>query len=259
MTKRNHVAGIAAWTHLAASAARAHLAVFAAVAFFLGAVLFAGPVRADNHDDKKLETYKLLNLFGEVFEQVRSQYVEEPSDQELIETAIAGMLAALDPHSSYLNKKSFEEMQVQTKGEFGGLGLEVTMESGVVKVVSPIDDTPAFRAGVKPGDLITHLDGEQVLGLTLSEAVDKMRGPVGADIKLTILRKGREPFDVTITRAVIKIRSVRSRMEGNVGYVRITTFNEKAYKGLKDAIATFRKDKGDDLEGIVLDLRNNPG
>ena len=148
------------------------------------------------------DTYKLLQLFGTVFERVRSDYVEKPSDKELIEAAINGMLTPLDPHSSYMNAKTFEDMQVQTKGEFGGLGIEVTMDQGVVKVVSPIDETPAARAGLQPGDLITHLDGEPVLGLTLSQAVDKMRGPVGADITIKIVREGTDPFDVVITRAV---------------------------------------------------------
>ncbi len=206
------------------------------------------------------ETYRLLNLFGDVFERVRSDYVEEVSDKKLVEAAIAGMLASLDPHSSYLNAKSFSEMQIQTSGKFGGLGIRVTMENGLVKVISPIDDTPAFRAGIEPGDLITHLDGERVLGLTLSQAVEKMRGKVGTDIKLTVRRKGRKgPFDVTITRAVIKIKSVRSRLEGKVGYIRITSFNELAAKGVKKAMADFSKKLGAGMQGIVLDLRNNPG
>ena len=205
------------------------------------------------------DTYRLLNLLGDVFERVRADYVEEPTDQDLIESAITGMLVALDPHSSYLNAKSFREMQVQTRGEFGGLGIEVTMENGLVKVVSPIDDTPAFRAGVEPGDLITHLDGDPVIGLALSEAVEKMRGPVGSDLKITIRREGREPFDVTITRAIIKITSVRSRREGEIGYLRITSFNERTDSGVKKAMEAFHKELDDKLRGIVLDLRNNPG
>src|SRR5918912_317456 len=168
------------------------------------------------------ETYRQLNLFGEVFERVRADYVEEVTDEQLIEYAINGMLSSLDPHSSYLNQKSYSDMRVQTRGEFGGLGIEVTMEGGLVKVVSPIDETPAARAGIKPGDLITHLDGEQVMGLTLPEAVEKMRGPVNSDIKLTIRREGKEPFDVTLTRAVVRIQSVKSRLEGdNIAYIRI--------------------------------------
>jgi len=234
----------------------------------LAAVTVAGllalaPFEAFSAEDKKKtdpnETYRLLNLFGDVFERVRGDYVEEITDEKLVEAAIAGMLISLDPHSSYLNAKSFGEMQVQTRGEFGGLGIRVTMEKGLVKVISPIDDTPAFRAGVQPGDLITHLDGEQVLGLTLEESVDKMRGKVGTDIKLTIRREDRDPFDVTITRAVIKIQSVRSRLEDKVGYLRITSFNEQAGKGIREAMEGFTKELGGDLQGIVLDLRNNPG
>ncbi len=205
------------------------------------------------------ETYRLLNLFGDVFERVRADYVEESSDQDLIEAAIAGMLSSLDPHSSYLNAKSYSDMQVQTRGRFGGLGIEVTMENGLVKVVSPIDDTPAFRAGMKSGDLISQIDGEAVMGLTLAEAVDKMRGKVGADILLMVLRQGVDPFEVTITRAIIKIRSVRSRLEGKIGYVRITSFSAQADAGLRKAITGFRTEIGNDLQGIVLDLRNNPG
>ncbi len=204
-------------------------------------------------------TYRQLNLFGEVFERVRVDYVEEVSDVKLIESAINGMLTSLDPHSSFLNEKNFRDMQAQTKGEFGGLGIEVTMESGLVMVVSPIDDTPAFRAGIKTGDLISQLDGEPVLGLTLAEAVDRMRGRVGTDIKLTIRRENQEPFDVTITRAIIRIQSVRSRIEKDIGYVRITTFNEQANNGLKKAMKEFKEELGGKLKGIVLDLRNNPG
>ncbi len=217
--------------------------------------------RADAAENTKNspDTYRLLNLFGDVFERVRADYVEEADDQELIEAAITGMLTSLDPHSSYLNAKSFREMQVQTRGEFGGLGIEVTMDAGLVKVVSPIDDTPAFRAGIEPGDLVSHLDGEPVLGLTLAEAVEKMRGRVGTDIRLTIRRAGRPPFDVTITRAIIKIRSVRSRLEGKIGYLRVTSFNEQAEKGVKKVMAKFQEEIGDELQGIVLDLRNNPG
>ncbi|MFQ5618620.1 MAG: S41 family peptidase [Rhodospirillales bacterium] len=217
--------------------------------------------RADAAESSKNgpDTYRLLNLFGDVFERVRADYVEEADDQDLVEAAITGMLTSLDPHSSYLNAKSFREMQVQTRGEFGGLGIEVTMEAGLVKVVSPIDDTPAFRAGIEPGDLVSHLDGDPVLGLTLAEAVEKMRGRVGTDIRLTIRRAGRPPFDVTITRAIIKIRSVRSRVEGKIGYLRVTSFNEQAEKGVKKVMAKFHKEIGDEMQGVVLDLRNNPG
>ena len=206
------------------------------------------------------ETYRQLNLFGDVFERVRAEYVEEATDEELIEAAINGMLTSLDPHSSYLNRKSFQDMQVQTRGEFGGLGIEVTMENGLIKVVSPIDDTPAFRAGLQPGDLITHLNGEAIMGLTLNEAVEKMRGPVGTDIRVTIRRgDAGEPFDVNITRAIIKVQSVRFRPEGDIGYIRITTFNEQTQSGLEKAIATLQQEIGDKLKGYVLDLRNNPG
>ena len=211
-------------------------------------------------ESDRSETYRQLKLFGDVFERVRADYVEEISDQELIESAIRGMLASLDPHSSYLDEKSFGDMQVQTRGEFGGLGIEVTLdENGLVKVVSPIDETPAYEAGIQAGDYITHLDGEAVLGLTLPQAVEKMRGPVNTDIVLSIRREGREPFDVTITRDIITIQSVRSRTEGNVGYVRITTFNEQTKPGLEKAINRIRDELGSKLTGLVLDLRNNPG
>ena len=205
------------------------------------------------------ETFRQLELFGDIFERVRSFYVDETADKELIEAAINGMLQSLDPHSSYLNEESFRDMQVQTRGEFGGLGIEVTMEQGFVRVVSPIDDTPAARAGIEAGDLITHLDGETVLGLNLADAVDKMRGRVGSDIKLTVRREGREPFDVTVTRDVIRIQSVRSRVEGNVGYLRITTFNEQTDVGVKREIDKLKAELGDKMIGLVLDLRRNPG
>ena len=234
--------------------------VLCAVAITAVTYGLALPAMAMEEKKNDTETYQLLNLFGEVFERVRAEYVEKPTDRELIEAAITGMLTSLDPHSSYMTAKSFKDMQVNTRGEFGGLGIQVTMERGFVKVISPIDDTPAFRAGVEAGDFITHLDGEAVQGLTLSQAVDKMRGKVGTDIKLIIRRKGvAEPFEVGITRAVIKITSVRSRMEKNVGYIRITSFNEQSQKGLEKAVARFDKKLGDKLEGLVLDLRNNPG
>lgn len=206
-------------------------------------------------------TYEHLDLFGDIFERVRSQYVEEVDEAELIENAINGMLASLDPHSSYLAPKNFEDMRVQTKGEFGGLGIEVTMEDGFVKVVAPIDETPAANAGMQAGDFITHLDNESVLGLTLSEAVERMRGKVGEDLVITVVREGvDEPFDVTITRDVIKIRAVRARVEGDVGVIRITTFNEQTFDnleaGLKEVTAEIGEDK---IKGYVIDLRNNPG
>jgi carboxyl-terminal processing protease len=206
------------------------------------------------------ETYKALNLFGDVFDRVRTQYVEEVSEEKLIEAAINGMLSSLDPHSSYLNRDSFEDMQVQTKGEFGGLGIEVTMEGGLVKVVSPIDDTPAFRAGLQSGDLISHLDGVPIQGLTLAEAVEKMRGKPDTDIKLIVRRGDQAPFEVTLTRAIIKIQSVRSRLEGDIGYIRITSFSQQTESGLRKAYKKLLEEspKGS-LSGIILDLRNNPG
>lgn len=205
------------------------------------------------------ETYRQLDLLGDVFERIRADYVREVSDKELIEAAINGMLSSLDPHSSYMGPDSFKDMQVQTRGEFGGLGIEVTMESGYVKVVSPIDDTPAFRAGIKAGDFITQLDDQPVQGLTLAEAVEKMRGKINTDIRLTIRREGREPFEVTLTRAAIKIQSVRWRTEKNIGYVRITSFSEQTEAGLIRAIKKLNDKLGKKLIGLVLDLRNNPG
>jgi len=206
------------------------------------------------------DTYKELNSFGEVFEVVRADYVGKVDDDSLIESAINGMLTSLDPHSNYLNTKNFDDMKVQTRGEFGGLGIEVSMESGLVKVISPIDDTPAARAGLKPGDLITQLDGQPVQGMTLPQAVEKMRGPVNSDVKLTIRRKGRDPFDVKLTRATIRIQSVRSHLIGDdIGYIRVTSFNEQTDVGLNNAIKNIKQQAGDKLRGVILDLRNNPG
>src|ERR1700691_738785 len=197
------------------------------------AVFMGSSARAATSD-----TYRQLNLFGDVFERVRSDYVEKPDDSKLVESAISGMLAGLDPHSSYMDAKSFRDMQVQTRGEFGGLGIEVTMEDGLIKVVSPIDDTPASKAGIMANDIIVELDGEQVQGLTLNQAVDKMRGPVNTKIKLKIMRKGQDtPTEVSLTRDVIRVLSVRSHSEGDdVGYIRITQFNEQTTEGLKKAI-----------------------
>jgi carboxyl-terminal processing protease len=208
------------------------------------------------------DTYRELNLFGDVFERVRADYVEKPEDSKLVESAINGMLAGLDPHSSYMDPKSFRDMQVQTRGEFGGLGIEVTMEDGLVKVVAPIDETPAAKAGVMANDIITQLDDEAVQGLTLNQAVDKMRGPVNTKIKLTIMRKGADkPIDVTIMRDVIRVKSVRSHPEGeDVGYIRITQFNEQTTDGLKQAINDLNSQLGaDKIKGWIVDLRNNPG
>jgi len=207
------------------------------------------------------DTYRQLNLFGDVFERVRSDYVEKPDDTKLIESAISGMLTGLDPHSSYMDAKSFRDMQVQTRGEFGGLGIEVTMEDGLIKVVSPIDDTPASRAGVMANDIITNLDDEAVQGLTLNQAVEKMRGPVNTKIKLKIIRKGQDnPIDVTLVRDNIRVRSVRARIEADdIAYIRITTFNEQTTEGLKREVANLSNQIGDKLKGYIIDLRNNPG
>jgi carboxyl-terminal processing protease len=208
------------------------------------------------------DTYKHLNLFGDVFERVRADYVERPDDGKLVESAINGMLAGLDPHSSYMDPKSFRDMQVQTRGEFGGLGIEVTMEDGLIKVVAPIDETPAAKAGIMANDIITHLDDEPVQGLTLNQAVEKMRGPVNTKIKLKIMRKGQDnPIEVSIVRDIIRVRSVRSRIEGDdVGYIRITQFNEQTSEGLKKAINDIiTQVPAEKLKGFVIDLRNNPG
>jgi carboxyl-terminal processing protease len=206
------------------------------------------------------EIYKQLDLFGDVLERVRADYVEKPDDGMLIDAAINGMLSALDPHSAYLNPKNFRDMQVQTKGEFGGLGIEVTMENGVVKVVSPIDDTPAAKAGLQSNDLITHLDSEQIVGLTLEQAVEKMRGPVNTPISLTIIRRGKdEPFDVKIVRDVIRINAVKARLEGDIIYVKISTFNEQTHANLVKQVDALKKQLGKAARGYVIDLRNNPG
>jgi len=206
------------------------------------------------------DTYRQLDLFGEVFERVRSDYVEGVTDEQLVESAINGMLSALDPHSSYMNAKNFGDMEVQVRGEFGGLGIEVTMENNAVKVVSPIDDTPAAKAGIKPGDLIVQIDSDAVMGMSLNDAVQKMRGPVDSEIKLTLQRGTLKPFEVKMKRAVIKIQSVKYHMEGSdIGYIRISSFNEQTDSGIHSAFASFHKEPGTKLAGIVLDLRNNPG
>ncbi|HMK88802.1 MAG TPA: S41 family peptidase [Methylocystis sp.] len=209
------------------------------------------------------ETYKSLTLFGDVYDKVRSEYVEKPNEQKLVEGAINGMLSALDPHSSYLDDKGFKDMRTQTEGKFGGLGIEVMQEEGVVKVVSPIDDTPAARAGIQSGDLIVGIDDESVQGLTLTQAVDKMRGAVNTPVKLTILRGGKEKqkIDVKLTRAEIHIKSVKSHLEADdIGYVRISQFNEETADGLKSAMLKFQQDiPNDKFKGYILDLRSNPG
>jgi carboxyl-terminal processing protease len=223
--------------------------------------LLAGPVGYAVADSKSSETYKQLNLFGDVFEQIRSEYVEPVEDSKLVEAAINGMLSSLDPHSSYMNEKLYKDMQVQTRGEFGGLGIEVGIENGVVKVISPIDDTPASRAGVKAGDFITHLNGEQIVGIGLNEAVEKMRGKPGSDVKITIRRPDvTDPIEISLKREQIRVQSVKYRVEGeNIGYIRVSSFNEQTQPGLEKAIAEIKQKSGNKLLGYVLDLRNNPG
>jgi len=217
----------------------------------------AGTARAAASD-----TYRNLNLFGDVFEKIRSDYVEKPDEQKLVEAAINGMLGSLDPHSSYMDAKSFRDMQVQTRGEFGGLGIEVTQEDGLIKVITPIDDTPASRAGILSGDIISAIDGENVQGLSLNQAVDKMRGAPDTSVTLKILRgSNKDPQDIKLTRAVIQIKSVRERQESDdIGYIRITQFNEQTFEGVRAAIQKFQNDiPAAKFKGYILDLRNNPG
>ena len=240
--------------------------MFLAVAIGCGlgavsATQIAGPVLAQSSDERA-NIYEQLDLFGDIFERIRAQYVEEVDEAELIEAAINGMLTSLDPHSSYLSPDAAAEMRFQTRGEFGGLGIEVTQKDGFVLVVSPMDDTPADQAGIEAGDFITHVDGESVLGLTLSEAVDLMRGPVGSEIVITVVREGEdEPFDVTIIRDTIKLKAVRVRAEGKAVVLRVTTFNDQTYDNLADGIASQIEEAGgiENIDGFVLDLRNNPG
>ena len=225
------------------------------------ALQFAAPVLAQSSSERS-SVYEQLDLFGDIFERIRSQYVEEVDEAELIEAAINGMLTSLDPHSSYMSPKAAADMRVQTRGEFGGLGIEVTHQDGFVKVVSPIDGTPADAAGIEAGDFITHVDGETVLGLTLNQAVEMMRGPVGSEIIITVVREGEdEPFDVSIIRDTIRLTAVRSRVEGSSVVLRITTFNDQTYPNLSDGIAKQVEGLGgiDNVNGFVLDLRNNPG
>jgi carboxyl-terminal processing protease len=212
-------------------------------------------------DGSRADTYRLLTLFGDVFERVRAEYVDPVTDKDLVENAINGMLTGLDPHSSYMNAKAFRDMQVQTKGEFGGLGIEVTQDNGFIKVISPIDDTPASKAGVKAGDIITALDGKTVQGLSLNDAVDKMRGAPNSKISLTIKREGVEkPIEISMLREVIHIQVVKQRMEpGDIGYVRLSQFTEQADAGLKQAVKTLKQQSGGKMKALILDLRNNPG
>jgi len=231
----------------------------------LGGVLLstqvAGPLLAQE-EARNASVYQQLDLFGDVFERIRSNYVEEVDEAALIEAAINGMLTSLDPHSSYLPPRDFDSMQVQTRGEFGGLGIEVTQEDGFVRVITPMDDTPAMEAGVEAGDFITHVDGEALLGLTLEQAGDLMRGPVGSEIVITVVREGAdEPFDISIIRDRIRLTAVRSRLEGNTAILRISTFNDQTYPNLRDGLAEMIEEVGglDSLNGVVIDLRNNAG
>lgn len=239
--------------------------VLAAIGGILAGVIattqVAGPLLAQE-SAKQTNVYEQLDLFGDIFERVRAQYVEQVDEKDLIEAAINGMLTSLDPHSSYLSPDDADDMRVQTRGEFGGLGIEVTQEEGFVKVVSPIDGTPASEAGIESGDFITHVDGESLLGLNLDDAVELMRGPVGSEIIITIVREGEsEPFDVSIIRDTIKLTAVRTRAEGNTVVLRVTTFNDQTYPNLADGLAKAVADLGgmDNVNGFVLDLRNNPG
>lgn len=228
-----------------------------ALLFFLSFLYVSlNSVSAQNN---RQETYKQLNLFGDVFQRVQEQYVEEITDKELIESAISGMLQSLDPHSSYLSPESYKDMQVKTKGTFGGLGIEITMEGGFVKVVSPIDDTPAANAGMQPGDLIIGINGESIKGLSINEAVSRLRGPVKSKITITVVRGQKDPFDVEIIRDVIKIRSVKHEIINNIGYVRLTTFSNTTTTGMEKSINEIKKELGDKFQGLILDLRNNPG
>ena len=209
--------------------------------------------------ENRQETYKQLNLFGDVFQRVQEQYVEEVTDKKLIEAAISGMLQSLDPHSSYLSPESYKDMQVKTKGKFGGLGIEITMEDGVVKVVSPIDDTPAANAGMRSGDLIIGINGESIRGLSINDAVSQLRGPVGSKIVITVVRDKKDPFEIEIIRDVIKIKSVRHNIIKNIGYVRLTTFSDTTTSGLEKSVDEIKKKLGEKFQGLILDLRNNPG
>jgi carboxyl-terminal processing protease len=232
-----------------------------AVAGALVATQVAGPLVAQEAS-KSSSVYQQLDLFGDIFDRIRAQYVEETDPAELIEAAINGMLTSLDPHSGYLPPQEFDDMQVQTRGQFGGLGIEVTQENGWVKVVSPMDDTPAFRAGIQAGDFITHVNGESTLGLTLDQAVEKMRGPVGSEIIITVVREGTpDPFDVSIIRDTIKLTAVRARLEGSTVVLRVTTFNDQTYDNLEAGLTKIVAEAGgaDKVNGVVIDLRNNPG
>lgn len=230
---------------------------------FICGMLVAGvlavPALTTAESRNKDDVYRQLGLFGDIFQRVRESYVDEVDDKKLIESAINGLLTSLDPHSSYLNSDNFSDMQVQTKGKFGGLGIEITMENGLVKIVSPIDETPAARAGLQPEDLIVAVDKQPIMGMTLSDAVDLLRGEVGSSVTVTVKRGAKEPFDISLTRDTIKIRSVRAKVFDEIGYLRITTFSEQTSPGLNKEVEKMFTEHGDRLKGFVLDLRNNPG
>ncbi|MCC5967814.1 MAG: S41 family peptidase [Natronohydrobacter sp.] len=239
--------------------------VMAAIGGIMGGAILAtqvaGPLLAQERGNAT-SVYEQLDLFGEVFERIRNQYVDEPDTAKLVEAAINGMLMSLDPHSGYMAPDDFDDMRTQTRGSFGGLGIEVTQEDGFIKVVTPMDGTPADKAGVEPGDLITHVDGESVLGLTLSQAVDMMRGPVGSEIIITVVREGTaEPFELSIIRDTIRLQAVRTRIEGDIVVLRLTTFNEQTFPSMRDELGGAIEQLGgiENVGGVVLDLRNNPG
>ena len=235
---------------------RYNISIFLALFLFFNICLVEQNLaRAENRQ----ETYKQLNLFGDVFQRVQEQYVEEVTDKKLIEAAISGMLQSLDPHSSYLSPESYKDMQVKTKGKFGGLGIEITMEDGVVKVVSPIDDTPAANAGMRSGDLIIGINGESIRGLSINDAVSQLRGPVGSKVVITVVRDKKDPFEIEIIRDVIKIKSVRHNIIKNIGYVRLTTFSDTTTSGLEKSVDEIKKKLEEKFQGLILDLRNNPG
>lgn len=230
------------------------LAPAAAVAVFVGAIASSAPDQPNRQD-----VFDNIKLFADVFVRVKSEYVTEVDDQDIIQSAIKGMLTSLDPHSSYLAPEDFRDMKIQTSGEYGGLGIEVQPEDGLVRVVSPYDGTPAARAGIKPGDYITAIDGDSIIGLSLDDAVEKMRGPVGTSLTLTVAREGEEPRDVSLTREVISVPSVTAKVEGDIGILRVSAFNEKTSSALEDSVRELRRQLGARLKGVVIDLRNNPG